>query len=666
MYGKSSTENNHSIAYASLIGVFSISLLTLTHVIMLWVWVLCGCTIAIAFVRLSKDIPGIKNMTLNLLAIFCMLLLVSLANDFGLMATMVNLLIVAACLKLINMQTRGDYHSLLIIQFFLVACGLIYHQSIYMVAFYACCIVLLLCISFWLNKGSISISSGSKQSLKLIFQALPITALLFIVVPRLPPFWQAPVDKSAQTGLSETLTPGDIANLAKSDELVFRAEFKDKVPNHNQRYWRSIVLDYYDGKTWSISEFPTISNKVINTSGDTFEYLVMAEPNKTRWLYSLDIPEVNDNMGSQAIYINDQYQLFREDVSPSPSLYIVSSYYKAVLDRFVPQYDYAKYLQFPKDSNQQTQQWVADNIGNSMSFDDKLNTLNQLFTNNGFRYTLNPPLMLSDPIDQFLFKNKQGFCSHYASALTYMLRVANIPARMVAGYQGGTEENERILSIRQFDAHAWVEAYDKKRGWVRFDPTALVAPNRAMSGLMSALNQQESDFFNNEISSLLSADAFSGLRSTLAIIDFNWNTFVLGFNEDSQSSLITQIFGDFSYKSMIRFLLYALVTVAVFVALVFLPYHKLLRYKAPLPLHRVLHKLQKMGFVKTNSETLHTFSQRISAQLSTEANTYLATFIEHYYRSTYQHNNSDGFDKGTLLASAQPLLQLSKKQMLVK
>ena len=96
-----------------------------------------------------------------------------------------------------------------------------------------------------------------------------------------------------------------------------------------------------------------------------------------------------------------------------------------------------------------------------------------------------------EPVDMFLFDTRRGFCEHYASAFVVMLRAAGIPARVVTGYQGG-EINPRggYMIVRQSDAHAWAEAIVDGQ-WVRFDPTAAVAPSRVERGLFGAVAASE-------------------------------------------------------------------------------------------------------------------------------------------------------------------------------
>jgi transglutaminase-like putative cysteine protease len=107
-----------------------------------------------------------------------------------------------------------------------------------------------------------------------------------------------------------------------------------------------------------------------------------------------------------------------------------------------------------------------------------------LFRNQPFFYTLTPPGLARDSVDDFLFNTRQGFFGHYASAFTTLMRAAGVPARVVAGYQGGDwNPLGGYLIVRQSHAHAWSEVWLEGRGWTRVDPTAAVAPERVERGL---------------------------------------------------------------------------------------------------------------------------------------------------------------------------------------
>ena len=160
-----------------------------------------------------------------------------------------------------------------------------------------------------------------------------------------------------------------------------------------------------------------------------------------------------------------------------------------------------------------------------------------MFRQQPFFYTLNPPRMIQNPVDTFLFESRRGFCEHYAGAFTFLMRAAGVPARVVTGYQGG-EWNPMAnhLTVRQADAHAWSEVWLPKRGWVRIDPTAAVAPQRVEQGLPASL--PEGDL----ASSLIDANNPLLHRIWLAwdTMDNGWNQWVLGFDVLRQTALLNR------------------------------------------------------------------------------------------------------------------------------
>ena len=128
------------------------------------------------------------------------------------------------------------------------------------------------------------------------------------------------------------------------------------------------------------------------------------------------------------------------------------------------------------------QSWRSEGLGDDAVVRAALDLFHRSFT-----YTLNPPLLGRDSIDDFLFETRKGFCEHYASAFVVLMRAAGIPARVVIGYQGGWwNAAGDYLLVRNSDAHAWAEAWMPSRGWMRVDPTAAVSPARIELGAEAA------------------------------------------------------------------------------------------------------------------------------------------------------------------------------------
>ena len=170
------------------------------------------------------------------------------------------------------------------------------------------------------------------------------------------------------------------------------------------------------------------------------------------------------------------------------------------------------------------------------------------FRKGGFEYTLEPQRLGRDAIDELLFGTRHGFCGHYASAFVVLMRAAGLPARVITGYQGG-EWNPigRYLTVRQSAAHAWAEVWLPRRGWVRADPTAVIAPAR--------LDREYLQFGGDAL--LGDAGAMAGgtwlataLQSWDALSAW-WQDDVVGFNFSRQLALAGRLhFGDRDWHSL--------------------------------------------------------------------------------------------------------------------
>jgi hypothetical protein len=160
------------------------------------------------------------------------------------------------------------------------------------------------------------------------------------------------------------------------------------------------------------------------------------------------------------------------------------------------------------------------------------------FREQPFEYTMQPPRLADNAVDEFLFETRKGFCEHYASAFTVLMRAAGVPARVVTGYQGG-EFNPYggYLLVRQSDAHAWSEVWIDGRGWVRVDPTAAVAPERIRGGLIDAVGPDEPVPGRLRDASALWLQVELGWD---AVNDF-WNQRVVQFDAQAQFDMLERL-----------------------------------------------------------------------------------------------------------------------------
>jgi hypothetical protein len=227
--------------------------------------------------------------------------------------------------------------------------------------------------------------------------------------------------------------------------------------------------------------------------------------------------------------------------------------------------------------------------------------------------------MEENPIESFLFKTRYGFCSHYASAFVYLMRVAHIPARVVTGYQGG-ELNKvgDFLEIRQADAHAWAEVWLENRGWVRVDPTAAIAPERIEREINAG---RESAYGLDGANKYLPLPAYNWLneaRQLWSSVDYSWQRWVINYDNKSQSGFLSS-FGINDLKTMIYWMI-AIIAAITAVLCWFLLYQKpKTADKVLLVYNRFCNKLAKHGLVKHPGEGVKDFAERAKIKLPERA-----------------------------------------------
>ena len=374
-----------------------------------------------------------------------------------------------------------------------------------------------------------------KLVVKLLLQGAPIAALLFVVFPRLPgPLWSLPDDAMAKTGLSDSMQPGNISRLSQSDEVAFRVEFHGPVPPMNQRYWRGPVLTEFDGQGWSMSPRLLVINEESPTSTDTIEYTVTLQPHQQRWLFALEhttqLPHTThaDAKIEMQAQLTSDHQLFNHVPVKKVIRYRQQSDLGASFRPIrAPSVTDTQLV----GKNTQTAAFAQAQRRKTGSDIAYIESLLSWFHSAPFRYTLEPTLLGDNPVDEFLFDTRNGFCEHYASAFVVLLRAAAIPARIVTGYLGG-EMNGDYMIVRQSDAHAWTEAFINGR-WRRFDPTGAVAPSRVETNMAAALGDGEpvpqlARIGNHWVKRLqLNWDA----------MNYDWQRLIVDFDNDTQSNL---------------------------------------------------------------------------------------------------------------------------------
>lgn len=453
----------------------------------------------------------------------------------------VALLALLFALKLMEMRTLRDGFAVVLLGYFLTLTQFFYAQSIATALMTLAGVALTTATLVILNHPSQLTARALRLAGLMLLQSAPFMLLLFLLFPRVQgPLWGLPIDAfGGTTGLSDSMTPGSISQLSQSDAIAFRVKFsgtyEGKAPPQTSLYWRGPVLSQFDGRTWKAGRFFLSGRLPYSPRGNAVEYAVTLEPHYKPWLFAMELPATIPPEG----LIASDYQLLNKTPVRARMRYEVISYPEIQAGEDTPPGILREALQLPPSSNPRARA-LAERWRDELGSNDTEIVRRSLdyFRRQILIYTLSPPLMGDDSVDEFIFDFKRGFCEHFAAAFVFMMRAAGVPARVVTGYQGG-ELNpvDNTLIVRQSDAHAWTEVWLKGRGWLRIDPTAASVPTRIEFNLARALPA-------GEVRPLLARPEFIWLlqmRYRWDALANVWNQWVLGYNPQRQRDLLISL-----------------------------------------------------------------------------------------------------------------------------
>lgn len=440
-------------------------------------------------------------------------------------------------LKLTETERRRDALAIVLFASFVLMSALLFDTSLGFTLLLFACIALLLATLRELEPRPpqeapvawrVAVIRDLRSGGRALATAIPLALCAFLFFPRLDsPLWRTPGDASARTGIGDSMAPGSIHNLLVDDSAAFRVAFDGPTPPRAQLYWRGPVLTDFDGTTWKRREDPrAIRPDAAQAIGAAVSYEVTLEATDKPWLFALDVPldEPEDARRDRSMSLTRRRpvtELYRYRASSAPS-------YRLDLQLDAQQRRAALALPngFDARSVDLAQGWRRDLHDETAIMRAAL----ARFHDEAFFYTLSPPLLGRDSIDDFLFSTKRGFCEHYAAAFVFLMRAAQIPARVVTGYQGGYfNPTGNYLLVRQSDAHAWAEVWLEGRGWMRVDPTAAVSPARVELDGASAAGASAPWYQSSWI---------RGLRNQFDLINRGWNSFIVQFNTLRQQNLL--------------------------------------------------------------------------------------------------------------------------------
>lgn len=626
---------------AQLWQLISVFLVLIPHVENLPIWVpvlVIGC-LAWRYLIYIGRVSFLHWSIRSLLVVITGVAIVGSYRAGGGISVTVALLVVGFGLKSLEMYKRRDALLVLYVGYLIAASVFLFSQTFWaaLYVFFSVVVITTALLSIYQNRDY-PFFYPLRKTVLLIAPAVPLMVVLFLLVPRIGPLWDMGLDRSvARTGLSDTLSAGDISRLTRSAEVAFRVTFDDEPPPQKDLYWRAIVLPDFDGRRWSNRKRETLEPQLrVAKDSPSISYEIIFEPTYKKYVPALDMPVswpagVKRNADMTLLSVSEQH--LRKQYRFKSSTEFVLSPDNDVLD-------FHRELFLPNGNDRAKEQALAW-WDESKSREHYINKI-LAFYNRSFVYTLSPPKLGQDSIDQFLFTTQSGFCEHFASTTAFLLRSVGIPARIVTGYQGGEwNPYERYLLVRQYDAHAWVEAWLPDRGWIRIDPTSAVAPERVEKPADEVLQSQSGFLSDTPLLAfgIKGAGWLNNIRLRMEAFNYGWHRWVLNYHHQQQGFL-TQLLGELNLWKLALFLSVPFILVIALIMLV-----QLKRGRVPgghvcdRAIHELSLHLHQQGLSRGKGETFRQYSLRL-ADMQPDSVTLLHEAADLYDQIRFQNDDN--------------------------
>lgn len=507
-------------------------------------------------------------------------------------SALVHLTLFLSAVKLLQVKTDRDWLFIYIISFFqiLLAAGLNNSPSFLAVlgVYIFCALLTVVCFELRKARRNAPISKtrllttdhkplkkrllarrSPLQSVEL--HRLPLTAfglMLLIIALALPIFFITPrLSENAlahssggatgYVGFSDTVTLGDIGRLQQNTRLVMRVRIDDSQAERNRDLlWRGVALDMFDGYKWTKS---TRGTEVYRGTEKAFFQLGTTEglerlTTQTFFIEPIDTPVLfvapravalqgalpfvaRDREGAITTRWHPQeritYRAYSDTVEVSLDVLRADALNPRRAATMSAASTSGRYLQLPDELDPRVGALAREVINNRGAVNryDAAHAV-EAYLRGSYGYTLEMRAGGTDPLADFLFRVRAGHCEYFSTAMAIMLRSQGIATRVVNGFQTG-EYNDAadVYTVRQSDAHSWVEVYFPiSDSWVSFDPTPAAGRpgGAATGGLRAQLNKY--------------AEA----------LELLWIQYVVAYDKQEQRSLVTSMRGRlFSYSQTV-------------------------------------------------------------------------------------------------------------------
>lgn len=442
-------------------------------------------------------------------------------------------LVICSMLKRRESRRAADYRLVALLQ--LLSTGLLAAQMQGLLASGLQLITVILAVSGLLAHelgGVVSLAALLRRSLQLLLAALPLALVLFLFVPRVAPLWSTDLGPrgGAVSGLSPEMDPLSIGQLARSDAPAARVTLDEGERLNSNSYWRVLVHEQFDGRSWRHEDppLPPRSGRGGPRSAGPSQWW-RVEPSAIRM-----VPwDGAAQPASTDQWVSSEGELLMASSPRRPRSYRLQQGVSSMgWQQQLPQ---PRERALPPDQLPRLQAlgrtWrdLPKNV-------DRLSAAEAWFRSQPFRYSLEPGSFVD--LDAFLFDQQVGFCGHYAGALAALMRAADVPSRVVSGYQGGRLVRplggSPYLDLRQSDAHAWVEVWLTGQGWKRVDPTRWAGSGQPADQSIDAVVTSQSG----------PVPWWRWLQWQWWGLDLAWTRWWLGFDQATQAAWLQALFGE--------------------------------------------------------------------------------------------------------------------------
>ena len=498
-------------------------------------------------------------------------------------------------IKLLEEKSFRDFLQIYIISIFLLAGYALVSIDMIFIVYFVLLLFLIttavVMLAFYFENPELIVN---KHILSKIFTvgffipviSIPLAVILFIILPRTdyPLFSFLNHGIKASTGFSESVKLGEVSDIQEDNSIIMRVKMEQI--NNRFLYWRGIVLSFFDGKEWRNIE--TYEKDGI-VKGTKVKQEIILEPYYNKYLFALDKPVL---INKKNIRGNDDFTFYLPNEIKKRTKYQAIS----VLTDSIKAENIEKdiYLQLPKD--------IKDNLLNlatSLKKDTPIKTVYSIlnFLKQNYQYSLTELPKSNNPVIDFLLKTKKGNCEYFASAAAVLLRLNNIPTRLIAGYKGGYYNDiGKYYIIPQKNAHVWIEVYINKH-WIRLDPTP------ASIELFTENEKKLKD----------------RLKYIFDTFEFFWINFVINFDFQKQINLFKSLKSNLE-KPKLKTSINKEIIILTFLSLlliilIFILIYRIYKYVTTPVEKKILDsfykKLSKAGYKKKEYETLIDFVNKI-------------------------------------------------------